>query len=346
MSEALSATHLLSLLAEGQRLTTDQSRCAIGAMLSGDWAEIEIASFLTALRVRGETVDELVGAALALRERLPEPTHGVRALLDTCGTGGDGTHTFNISTAAAIVAAACGVAVAKHGNRGVSSTCGSADVLAYLGVRIDGPKERVIACLREAGLAFFFAQHWHEAVRHVMPVRRCLRFRTLFNLLGPLCNPAGAQYQLVGACGWDRARQLALCLARLGTQSAIVVAGADGLDEVSLADRTLAVHVRQGHIDEEIWTPASFGLSAAERHVYCVESIEESAAVLRAVLQGKPGPARDIVLANTAAALRAAESEHDLQAGVGLAQQAIDSGNAWNRLNALIQCSQGECRES
>jgi anthranilate phosphoribosyltransferase len=333
----MTTKELLEVLAGGRSLSCAEAREAFGAIMDGACAPVEIASILTALRVRGETVDELVGAAQAMRDKIAPLGPGVVGVLDTCGTGGDRSKTFNVSTATAIVAAACGVPVAKHGNRAVSSTSGSADVLAELGVNIQAEPNVMLECLRSIGLAFFFAPRWHTAMQHAMPVRKALGFRTIFNLIGPLTNPAGAEYQLVGVGLAEWADVVAAALLRLGTKSATVVAGSDGLDEITLAGPTRAVGVRHGELCIEIWTPESFGLPSYSSENWRVESVAQSALVIRSVLDGRAGAARDLVLANTAAALWTAEKVRTLPAGVAMARDAIDRGAARDKLNQLVR---------
>lgn len=328
-------SELLERLLEGQSLDETLATQAFDAIFSGAWSPAQIASFLTALRLRGETVDELVGAATVMRRRmLPAPARA--DLLDTCGTGGDRSGTFNISTAAALVAAAAGVPVSKHGNRAVSSASGSADVLSHLGVPVELPPPAVIECLEAVGITFFFAPTWHPAMKAVMPVRKELGFRTIFNFLGPLCNPAGAGLQLVGTGSGAWAERIATALLRLGTRSATVVCGADGLDEVSLAGPTLAWCVRGRDIFREEWTPASFGLPTHDPAAWRVGGPADSARVIRAVLEGQGGPCRDIVLANAAAALWTSGKVADLPAGVALAGETVDSGAGARKLEQWI----------
>ena len=326
---------ILARLAEGQTLSAEQAQEAVTAIMRGACSEAEIASFLTALRVRGETVQELAGAATAMRQAARAVPSPVSGLLDTCGTGGDCSGTFNISTATAIVVSACGVPVAKHGNRSVSSSSGSADVLKALGVNVEADSRVVHSCLTDLGLGFFFAPQWHPAMKHAMPVRRALRFRTIFNFLGPLCNPAGAEHQLLGVARWEWAEKMAETLQLLGSRSATVVSGADGLDEVTLAAQTLAVRVSASGLQVQTWTAESFGLPAATLDDWRVGSAQESAAVIRGILDRKPGPARDIVLANSAAAMLTAGRVESLPDGVTLAREAIDNGTAWRQLDEL-----------
>jgi anthranilate phosphoribosyltransferase len=326
----------LDQILAGKDLTESQARDAVLALMDGSCEDVEIAAFLTALRVKNEAVSEIAGAAAAMRERVTPIKTQRDGLLDTCGTGGDQLFTFNISTATALVAAGAGVPVAKHGNRSVSSSSGSADVLESLGVNVTLAPDQVAACIDEVGIGFCFAPLLHGAIKYVMPVRRQLEFRTIFNLLGPLTNPASAQYQLLGA-GRSVAAKLANALARLGGCRAFVVAGADGLDEISLWGDTQAFEVVQNEVIEHRWTAASFGLPECAVADLRVESAEQSAAVIRAILDGKPGAPRDIVVANTAAALLAAEQCSDLQTGVLVATTTIDSGKAGECLQRLIE---------
>jgi anthranilate phosphoribosyltransferase len=263
-------------------------------------------------------------------------------LLDTCGTGGDRLHTFNISTATAILAAACGVPVAKHGNRSVSSSSGSADVLESLGVNISLTPEAAGRCLDEVGIAFCFAPLIHGAMKHAAPVRKQLGFPTIFNLLGPLTNPAGAEYQLLGASSFARAELLATALAALGGRKAIVVCGNDELDEVSLWGTTRAFEVYEGRMTLHDWTAASFGLPECSVAALRVSSAAESGAVIQAIFRGTAPVPASMVLANTAAALLACERVNDFKAGVKIASEAIASGAALKTLNHLIEWTQAQ----
>lgn len=327
---------LLEKLADRQSLTVEETRLAFEQIMTGSVPEPELASFLTALRVRGETVDELFGAASIMRQKVVPLGATIPGLLDTCGTGGDHSSTFNISTASAIVVAAAGVPVAKHGNRGVSSPSGSAEVLQALGVNLELAPAQVLSCLRQVGLGFFFAPHWHPAMKHVMPVRRQLRFRTIFNSLGPLSNPAGADFQLLGIGRSDWTEKLARTLERLGTKSATVVTGSDGLDEVTLDGETTAVCVRDGVVTTQIWSASDFGLSCSTVDDWRVSSPRESADVITAMLAGKTGACRDIVVANVAAALWTARVVESLRQGADVAAETIDSGRAKEKLAELI----------
>jgi anthranilate phosphoribosyltransferase len=325
-----------SVLAGGE-LSSEAMHAAISAVMDGQAAEIDIASLLTALRCRGETVPMLVGAARAMRERAtPIPCQST-GLLDTCGPGGDGLGTFNISTAAALVAAACGVKVAKHGNRSVTSKSGSADVLEALGVNLQLTPEQVGKCIDEVGIGFCFAPLLHGAMKYAAPVRKQLGFRTIFNLLGPLTNPAKAAFQLIGVAKIELAEKLAAALCELGTGHSLVVCGNDELDEVSLWCQTQVWEIGGGRIQRHTWTAADAGLPECRVEDLRIADAAESAAIIRDVIGGATGPASDMVAANTAAALVAANRASSLQEGVGQAQEAIRSGAAVALLDRLVQ---------
>lgn len=312
---------------------------AFGVIMDGQADPIEISSLLTALALRGETSAEIAGAAAAMRARATRIPTKMTGLLDTCGTGGDQLHTFNISTAAAIVASAAGVPVAKHGNRQASSKSGSADVLEALGVNINLTPEAVGRCIDEIGIGFCFARLLHQAMQHVAPIRQKLGFRTIFNLLGPLTNPAAAEFQLLGTNRVATAKKLAIAKAELGGTRTLVVCGADQLDEVSLWGTTTVFDVQGSQITEHHWTAADMGLTECRVEDLTVDSPATSAQVIRDVLAGKPGPARDIVLANAGAALLTARKAHELRDAVTLAASAIDSGSAAKKLESLIAAS-------
>uniref|UniRef100_A0A7C2K042 Anthranilate phosphoribosyltransferase n=1 Tax=Schlesneria paludicola TaxID=360056 RepID=A0A7C2K042_9PLAN len=321
-------TAVVTAALEQREIGEAEMHRAVAAMMDGRCSEMEIASVLTALRCRGESVDQLVGAARAMRERATPIATKRRGLLDTCGTGGDGLHTFNVSTATALVAAAAGVPVAKHGNRSASSRSGSADVLEALGVSLALTPQQVGECIDDVGIGFCFAQSVHTAMKHVAPVRKQLGFRTIFNLLGPLTNPAGAEFQLVGACRITLAELLAEALSRLGVKHALVVCGNDELDEVSLWGETTVIQVRGEAVLRHTWTATTLELPECSVSDVRVGSPEESAAVVRGVLEGAVGPARNLVLANAAAAFVAAERVETPRQGVELAAGAIDTGEA------------------
>jgi anthranilate phosphoribosyltransferase len=326
----------LELLVQGEDLSIPAAYAAFSAIMQGEANEIEMAALLTALRVKGESVAEIVGAARAMQEQATPIVVERRGLLDTCGTGGDRLGTFNISTAAAFVLAACDVPIAKHGNRSVSSNSGSADVLEALGVNINLTPQNVARCIDELGIGFCFAPLFHSAMKHAAPVRKQLKFRTIFNLLGPLTNPARAEFQLLGTGRVETAARLARALSELGRERALVVSGADHLDEVSLWGVTQAFEVTPSRLIEHRWTAASFGLPEVEVGQLKVASAAESAAVLRRIYAGERGAPRDIVLANVAAGLLVFGKVADLQEGVSLGAEAIDSGRAENVLSRLV----------
>ncbi len=334
----------LSALGSGRDLTVAQARDAVAQIMEGDASEVAIGGFLTALRVKGESAEVLEGAVAAVRERStlwgnPDATSPV---LDTCGTGGDGANTVNISTATALVVAACGVAVAKHGNRSASGNSGSAEVLTELGVRIDADIAILRRCLAEVGITFLFAPKFHPALRFAAPVRKVLPFRTLFNLVGPLANPARPGFQLIGVPGARLADLMARALARLGIVRAAVVVGAEGLDEVSLGGPNSVRWVEHGHVSELTWLPEDFNLPHGRSSDLRVDGPADSAAKLRAMLAGARGPIRDTVLANSAAALLVAGRVSDLAEGVTIATLAIDDGAAAGLLERWARMSQGD----
>lgn len=329
-------TALLELL-DGRDLTPETMRAAVGAIMDGRSTEVEIASLLTALRCRGESVGELVGAAQAMRERATLIPCLTQNLLDTCGTGGDALHTFNISTAAALVAAAAGQPVAKHGNRSVSSSSGSADVLEALGVNLQLTPAQVADCIDEIGIGFCFAPLLHQAMKYAGPVRKQLGFRTIFNMLGPLTNPARAAYQLVGASRIAAAEKLASALHLLGAERALVVCGNDELDEVSLWGETTVFEVSSREVTRHTWTAVTLGLPTCRVEELKVSTAAESAARIRGILDGEQGAPRDIVVANAGAALLAARRAPTIQEAVALAADAIDEGRAAQLCQRLIQ---------
>jgi anthranilate phosphoribosyltransferase len=328
---------LVQRIEQWQDLAMEEMRGAIGDMISGDWGDDQIERLLLALNVKGPTVAEVAGAAAALRDHGVPIRSSRSGVIDTCGTGGDGARTFNISTAAALVTAAAGVPVAKHGNHGASSRSGSADVLATLGVNIAADVSRVEACLEELGICFCFAPLLHPAMSRVAAVRKRLGVPTIFNLLGPLVNPAGARFQLIGVGRPAHRPLLAEALAMLGTDRAVVVHGEDGLDEVTLGGATFASDVRHQHVTPVQWTPEQFGLGRIAREPLLVAGPEESAATICAVLECRSGPARDIVIANAAAALWTAGRAESLLECAGVAAEAIDSAAARRLLSRLVE---------
>ena len=309
-----------------ENLSEDEAAAAFEVIMRGDATPSQIAGFVVALRMKGETVEELTGFARTARA-VATRIQVEGALLDTCGTGGDGLATFNISTLAAIVAAACGARVAKHGNRAASSMCGSADVLEQLGVKIDLAPEGVARCIDEAGIGFLFAPVFHPSFRFAGVPRRELGLRTVFNVLGPLCNPAGAKYQALGVADGAMATKMADVLQRLGVERAIVFHASDGMDELSVASPSTVIEI-DGRRKEYELDPVELGLSRAPVEAMRGGGPEENARLAREVLGGAKGPRRDVVLLNAAAALRAAGLAEVWKDGLGLAAEAIDSGRA------------------
>lgn len=330
----------LAQLIAKEDLSSDAVQKCIGAIMDGECEAVEIAAWLTAMTCKGPAAIELVGAAQAMRDRATRIASRRRPLLDTCGTGGDQLHTFNISTATAIVAAACGLNVAKHGNRSVSSNSGSADVLEALGVNIQLTPEQSSRCLDEIGITFCFAPLSHGAMKHAAPVRRALGFPTIFNLLGPLTNPAGAEYQLIGASTSHRARLLASALSVLGCRKAIVVCGNNELDEVCLWGPTEAYIVTAGQTVRTEWSNEDFGLPACQVSDLRVKSATQSAEVINGVLAGRDSSATNIVIANAAAALLAANHADSLRDAVQAVKVTLADGIAAARLNDLVEWTQ------
>ena len=325
----------------GHDLSPDDVESAMDTILEGEASAAQIAALVIALRMKGESADEIAAAARSLRKHCDAIHPNVDGpLLDTCGTGGDGLHTFNISTAAAIVAAACGVAVAKHGNRAVSSKAGSADVLEALGIRIDLAPRQVVKCIEEVGIGFLFAPSHHAAMRHAAPVRRELGVRTLFNLLGPLSNPASASHQLVGVFDRGRLVQMAEALGSLGLTVAWVVHGEGGLDEVSPAGPSSVAEWADGKVREFEVRPSDFGLSDVPVEALAGGDASRNAEIIRDVLDGVKGPPRVAVLLNAAAALRITGLVGDTRAAAERAAEAIDRGDAKRMLERWAHFSQ------
>jgi len=322
-----------------ENLTAPEAKAAMLSILGGQTGQAQMAAFLVALRMKGETVEELVGFAQAMRE-LAEPVDcgsGGGPLLDTCGTGGDGASTFNISTIAAFVAAGAGVRVAKHGNRSISSRCGSADLLEALGVRVTLPPAESARAIRETGIGFFFAPNAHTAMKHAQPVRVALGMRTVFNLLGPLTNPAIADAQLAGTPSAHAAGLIAHALGALGLRRGFVVHGSDGLDEITTTGATLVFSIRDGQVEQLTWTPEDFGAPRAVSEALKGGDVAANAEIARAVLSGCRDARRDVVLVNAAAALVAAGKAADLKEGMERAAHSIDSGAAAGKVEALAK---------
>lgn len=338
-----SITPLLHVVAEGRSLTETQAEQAMAALLAGESTPVLTAAFLTALRVKGETVEELTGFARAMRAAAtPVPIEDAcRPVLDTSGTGGNGTSTFNISTVTAFVVAGAGVRVAKHGNRSISSRCGSADVLEALGVRASVEPATVARAIREVGIGFLFAPAFHGATRNVQPVRVELKMRTAFNFLGPLTNPAGAEIQVTGTWSDEAAEKIAGALARLGSQRAYVVHGSDGLGELTITGPSTVFAVQHGTVSRIELTPADFGVKTQSAEGIQGGDAQQNRAIAESILRGDRGAARDIVLMNAALALVTAEKAQDFRAGVMQAGESIDSGAAREKLTRLAELVRG-----
>ena len=338
-------------LVERRDLSRIEAAGAMDAIMSGAATNAQIAAFLIALRMKGETVEELIGFAQVMRQKVVRVrTRGDEVagltgtdremLIDTCGTGGDASGTFNVSTATAFVVAGAGLKVAKHGNRSSSTLCGSADVVEALGISLELTPAQVGRCIDEIGIGFMYAPLLHTAMKHVMPARREIGVRTVFNLLGPLTNPAGANAQLIGVASAGLTEPLARVLAELGTIRAFVVHGADGLDEISNTGESQISEVHEGVVRSSRVRPEDFGLPRASIRDLQGGDRGENAQIIRLLLGGEPGPRRDIVLMNSAAALVAGGKARDLKEGVGMASQSIDSGAAASKLAALVERSQ------
>jgi anthranilate phosphoribosyltransferase len=330
----------LAELAAGRSLSGVEAAAAMGEIMDGAATPAQIAAFLTALRLKGETADEIAGCARAMRQRAVRVDAGPGVVLDTCGTGGDGLGTFNISTVAAIVVAACGVRVAKHGNRAASSKCGSSDLLEALGVKIENPREKIEKILREVGIAYLHAPNFHPAMKHAGAVRKELGFRTIFNLLGPLCNPAGANAQVIGIFAPGLVRTIAEVLQTLGSTHAFTFHGHGGLDELSTTGENRAVEMSGGKITDWMFGPETIGVPVSAAEDLAGGDASANAAIARDILSGKKGPKRDIVVLNAAVALIAAGQAKTPAEGARKASEALDSGAAKKKLDQLAAATQ------
>jgi anthranilate phosphoribosyltransferase len=328
-------TRAIDSVASGDHLTADHASAVLAEIMEGRAGEVQTGAFLIALRAKGETVPELVGLARTMRSLATPVETGRDDLVDTAGTGG-GPTTFNVSTTAALVAAAAGCAVAKHGNRSKTSRSGSAELLEALGVRIDLEPGQIAACIEEVGFGFMFAPRHHAAMAHVVPVREELAVRTIFNFLGPLTNPAGAKRQLLGVADRHYQETIAEALVSLGTERAMVVAGEDGLDELSLSAPTRVIEVSGGTTEEWFVEPGQFGLAPVELEDVAGGTPQQNAAATRAIFDGVAGPKRDLVLLNAGAAIYVGGAAESLEAGVAKAAEAIDSGEAKALLERLV----------
>lgn len=330
----------LSQAISGQDLTREEAKEAMQVIMSGQASEAQIGAFLTAMRMKGETSLEVAGFAETMRKQAVKVECNSKKLIDTCGTGGDRQGTFNISTTAAFVLAGAGLNVAKHGNRGVSSSCGSADVLSELGIKLDLSPEAVSEAIDTIGVGFIFAPSFHQAMKYAIKPRKELGFRTVFNLLGPLTNPANANCQLIGVYDPDLTTKVAQALAELGVTSAMVVHSLDGLDEISTASPTTVAEVRGGKIRSYLIEPENYGFKQCTLADYHGGSIEDNAQIVIDLLNGKQGFKRDIVLLNAAAAMVVADAAGDIAEGIKLAADSLDSGRAYNKLAALRDFTQ------
>lgn len=344
----------IAKVVKGQHLTEAEMERAMEEVMNGKATPAQIGAFVTALRMKGETVDEITGAVKVMRAkatRVRVNNHAVsidrdeinvedETILDTCGTGGDGTHTFNVSTATAFVAAGAGVKVAKHGNRAVSSHCGSADVLSSLGVNLEVSHGDVERCIREVGIGFLYAPLYHGAMKYAAGPRHEIGLRTIFNLLGPLTNPAGATAQVLGVYDMALTEKLAFVLGRLGTREAFVVCGEGTFDEISVCGPTRVSHLKEGKVNTFEMVPEDYGFQRASPESIRGGNAEQNARIIREILEGRPGPKRDMVLLNSSAALVAAGLGGDFSDGMERAKESIDSGRAKQKLDALIEFTQ------
>lgn len=332
-------TEYLEIILEGNDLTFEQAKALLDTIFEGDVSEVQIAAFLAAMRVKKASVSELAGLATSLRSHAVRVEAGVENLVDTCGTGGAKCKTFNISTAAAITAAGAGVYVAKHGNRGITSKCGSADVLAELGVNIHATPEKIARCIREAHIGFMFAPLFHPAMKHVQPIRQSLDFRTAFNILGPLANPAGAKLQIIGVSEESLCERMAQTLKLLGAVRAMVVCSG-GFDEISTMNSTKIFELQNSKISEREFKASEAGISNARLDELKGGDVKENAAIISRIIAGKErGKRRDIVLLNAAAAIMISGIAQDFPSAKSKAEESIDSGNAQRSLEKLIKIS-------
>ena len=333
-------TELTQKMIDRVDLTEQEARSAMEEIMAGHATDAQIAAFLVALRMKGETAPELIGFARVMRERAERFWEGeALPVLDTAGTGGDRSGTFNISTAAAFVAAAAGVRVAKHGNRSATSKCGSADVMEALGIDIQMPIDRLRTAISEVGIGFLFAQRFHTSMKHVMPTRTQLKVRTVFNILGPLANPASACFQVVGVSSPEIMELMGNTLLGLGLRHAFVVHGANGMDEVSIASRTYVVELRDGELRQFIMSPEDFGITPARIEAILGGDAPENAKIVESIFRGERGARRDVVLLNSAPALVAGGVAKTWKEGIRLAAESIDSGAALKKLEELRHLS-------
>lgn len=330
---------VLEKLIRQEDLNCEEARQVMGKIMRGEFKEAQIAAYLVALRFKGETAHEILGSCQAIREHSIKISATKSPLVDTCGTGGDGKGTFNISTVSAFVSAGAGITVAKHGNRAVSGQCGSADLCEALGINIELSAAELELCLNETGLCFLYAPLLHPAIAHALPARKALGLRTIFNILGPLNNPAGAKRQLLGVYEAGLTEKMAVVLASLDSEHALVVAGGDGLDEITLTSETKVTEYKNGKLISYIITPEEFGFSRVPLDALRGGDAAAGSQSCLAVLQGKKGPKRDVVLLNTGAAIYVSGLAQGIRDGIELAKTSIDSGAAYEKLQALVQFS-------
>jgi anthranilate phosphoribosyltransferase len=328
----------INMLVQGINLSEEEMTECMNEIMEGRATDAQIGAFLTALRIKGETIDEITGAARVMREKAAR-INAPEGVVDTCGTGGDMANTFNISTTTAIVVSACGVPVAKHGNRSVSSSSGSADVLEALGVKIDLKPEEVEKCLFETGFGFLFAPLFHPAMKYAIGPRREMGIRTIFNILGPITNPAGAKRQILGVFSDRLTETLAHVLGRLGAEEAMVFHGEDGLDEITITNGTRVSYLKSGKVENIILSPEDFGFERAPMENIIGGDANQNAEITIEILKGEKGPRRNVVIMNSAATLVVANKVDDLRDAVGIVQEAIESGNAYKKLQQIIEVS-------
>ncbi len=336
----ISLPQAIKQVMQRQNLSEQEMSAVMQQIMSGQATDAQIGGFLIGLAMKGETVDEIAAAANVMRHLAAPVAVTGAPVIDTCGTGGDGASSFNVSTASAFVVAAAGAKVAKHGNRSVSSTSGSADVLETAGVNLELTPEQVGHCVETAGIGFMFAQKHHGAMKHAIGARKQMAVRTIFNLLGPLTNPASAPHQVLGVYDAKWLRPMAEVLKKLGSKHVLIVHAEDGMDEISIGADTLIAELIDGEIREYRITPEDFALQRTDINQLTVDDAEQSLNIIKGIFAGQSGPARDIVVLNAGAAIYAADLAQSLSDGITLAQQAIDNGSAQQKLDALIQCSQ------
>ncbi|MEX1199888.1 MAG: anthranilate phosphoribosyltransferase [Methylophaga sp.] len=336
----ISLPQAIKQVMQRQNLAEQEMSAVMQQIMSGQATDAQIGGFLIGLAMKGETVDEIAAAAKVMRQLATPVSVTGAPIIDTCGTGGDGASSFNVSTASAFVVAAAGAKVAKHGNRSVSSTSGSADVLETAGVNLELTPEQVGHCIETAGIGFMFAQKHHGAMKHAIGARKQMAVRTIFNLLGPLTNPANAPHQVLGVYDAKWLRPMAEVLQKLGSKHVLIVHAEDGMDEISIGADTLVAELHNGEIREYRITPEDFALQRADISQLTVDDAEQSLDIIKGIFAGQSGPARDIVVLNAGAAIYAADLAQSLAEGITLAQKAIDNGRAQQKLDALIQCSQ------